>query len=192
MSSSVATSSSFQTTRKVSKSKNPGLALNLTGEPSSSTGFVIRGHPATAHSFSDTPRLEPDWDSDDASDSDEDAEVQYIYIPASSPFYKGPTSPRSSAYLSVSGFPFACDALAQEDPLFVKSPALFDEDFEDELSSLVDDVRIVGVDEASSEEISSQSNLGWNPLKLDSPIPLNQDKPAPVAFESANVALQSF
>jgi hypothetical protein len=92
-----------------------------------------------------TPALEPSADSDSDSDSDcedDDSDnVQYVYIPADSPFHRNLSTPRTSAYPSFTGFPFACDALAEEDPLFVKTPgAWFDEELQGIVSASDDDV----------------------------------------------------
>jgi hypothetical protein len=93
-------------------------------------------------SLRNTPALEPSADSDSDSDSDfeenddEDENIQYVYIPADSPFHRSLSTPRSSAYPSFTGFPFACDALAEEDPLFMKTPGAW---FDEELQHIVSD-----------------------------------------------------
>ena len=119
--------------------------------------------------MANTPDLEPCTDSDSDSDSDceddDDEDAQYVYIPADSPFHRGLPSPSTSAYASFTGFPFACDALAEEDPLFVKTPgAWFDEDVQDIVDSGDDvDSGIVVWDSHSSE---THSQLNWSSPKL--------------------------
>jgi hypothetical protein len=119
-------------------------------------------------SSANTPDLEPsaESDSDSESDCEEDDgdNVQYVYIPADSPFHRSLSTPRTSAYTSFTGFPFACDALAEEDPLFVRTPgAWFDED----IASASGDDRDSGVFvwDSESSEPHSQLRLNWSPLK---------------------------
>lgn len=126
--------------------------------------------------------MEPDWEhDDDASDSGDDSDAQYVYIHADSPFYRGPGSPQTSAYLSFSGFPFACDALAQEDPLFAKSfGGLSDEELED-----IDlrDHRVVVVE---SEKAGPQSPFEWSSITVDDSFSLNGAKSQTIALEPGN------
>lgn len=115
--------------------------------------------PSTAYSFSDNPGLESDWEND-ASDCENESDAQYIYIPFDSPFYWNPTSPCSADYLSFSGFPFACDALAQDDPLFARSPAAV---FEEELQfGIPAGEHVVVVDAQSPENIDPWQHLEWS------------------------------
>ncbi|KAG5650523.1 hypothetical protein H0H81_011928 [Sphagnurus paluster] len=129
------TSSTSSTTFMRKGSKNPGLSLILTPEAScagsSKAGAVYRR--GSWDSLYDTPQLEPDWSNhDEESEGVEDDGAQYIYIPAGSPFYRRPSSPRTSgSSVSFTGFPFTCGALAEDDPLFSQSPReIFDEDLE--------------------------------------------------------------
>jgi len=115
-------------------------------------------------SFTNTPALEPSADSDSDSDSDfeddDGDDVQYVYIPADSPFHRSLSTPRSSTYTSFTGFPFACDALAEEDPLFVKTPgAWFDEELQSVSGDDADSGIVVWDDELS--ETHPQLCLNW-------------------------------
>jgi len=150
--------------------KNPGLSLNLKLSASSSSMqcTVIRRRSSMFDSSEHTPELEPCTESDSDSDSDcegdDNDDAQYVYIPADSPFHRGLLNPRTSAYTSFTGFPFACDALAEEDPLFVKTPGAW---FDEELQGIVDsgddvDSGIVVWDSHSSE---AHSQLNWSSPK---------------------------
>ncbi|GLB37964.1 hypothetical protein LshimejAT787_0410150 [Lyophyllum shimeji] len=179
MASPVASTSSVTTTRKASK--NPGLALRLAQEVSeaSSSGPSLKlRRLSPVHSLSNTPELEPDWDNDDsACESGDEDGAQYVYIAADSPFYRGPSSPRTSSYLALNGYPFACDALAEEEPLF--SPrALFDDDPGSELE---DSTGVVIVDADSAHDMDSRSTSEWNLIEVKRP--LDQVKRAPTTVE---------
>ncbi|KAG5644524.1 hypothetical protein DXG03_008266 [Asterophora parasitica] len=178
MSSALASTSSFNATSSKA-SKNPGLALDLTRAASQSSKSVQRLSPA--HSLSKTPELEPDWNSDDdASDFGDDDDAQYVYIYADSPFYRGP-SLRTSSYISFSGFPFACDALAEEDPLFADSPdALFDKELSSESGpDNSDDIYIVVVDADLAKDMDSQSSHQWNLMELQGSLDLSKQNRVP-------------
>ncbi|KAG5729055.1 hypothetical protein E4T56_gene19946, partial [Termitomyces sp. T112] len=138
-------------------SKNPGLTIDLKAHTSrklySNLHSFTRQLPSAISSLSNTPALEPDWiDEDDASDCGNSDEVQYIYITSDSPFYRPPTTPRSS-YITVSGFQFACDPLAEEDLSSGESTS-------NELAS--DNNVVVIVDTGLTEDPDSQSNIEWN------------------------------
>ncbi|KAF5375569.1 hypothetical protein D9615_009163 [Tricholomella constricta] len=164
MSSSIASTSSAN----CKASKNPGLALNLTNEARGTLlpkNVVVHRRSSSTSSLSNTPELESDWNSeDDMSDCGDDDDAQYVYIPADSPFYRGPTSPRTSSYLSFSGFPFACDALAEEDPLFAHSPgALFDKEPEPEFTNAAP---VIFVDVDLAEDMDMKSDRQWNLMEF--------------------------
>jgi len=189
MSSLIASTSSTDGTHKTSK--KPGLALNLTREASrtsSSESAATYRRPSSVHSLSNTPELEPDWNNDADADEYGDDDAQYVYIAADSPFYRGPSSPCTSSYLSVTGFPFACDALAEEDPLFAQSPeALFDEETESEIRN---GNHVVIVDGEFAEEMSSRSNHEWNPMEVDRS--LYQPKSIQTAVDTHSEALKPY
>jgi hypothetical protein len=113
-------------------------------------------------SLTNTPALVPSTDSDSDSESDcEDGgdDVQYVYIPADSPFHRNLSTPRSAAYTSFAGFPFACDALSEADPLFVKTPGAW---FDEELQRIVGDDTDSGIFVRDNESLSPRFQcLGW-------------------------------
>ncbi|KAG6910413.1 hypothetical protein DXG01_010768 [Tephrocybe rancida] len=143
-------------------SKNLKLALDLTratSEQWSPKYSATLQFTSSVSSLSNTPALEPDWtDEHDALDNEDDDEAQYVYIAADSPFYRAPSTPRTSSYLSVSGFPFACDALAEEDPLFAPSCSTFDDEFD---AVPRDNTVIVIVDAGFVDNNDSQINNEW-------------------------------
>ncbi|KAH0588627.1 hypothetical protein H2248_004452 [Termitomyces sp. 'cryptogamus'] len=160
-------------------SKNPGLTIDLKAHTSrklySNLHSFTRQLPSAISSLSNTPALEPDWiDEDDASDCGNSDEVQYIYITSDSPFYRPPTTPRSS-YITVSGFQFACDPLAEEDLSSGESTS-------NELAS--DNNVIVIVDTGLTEDPDSQPNIEWNFTET-----LDQVKP--VRTETENEAFRA-
>jgi hypothetical protein len=116
-------------------------------------------------SLSDTPALEPSTDSDSDSDSDcedDGDDVQYVYIPADSPFHRDLSTPCSAAHTSFTGFPFACDALAEEDPLFVSTPGAW---FDEELQRIVGDDADSGIVVWDNGSLSPRSQCpGWPSL----------------------------
>lgn len=118
---------------------------------------ISRPLPTAISSLTNTPALESDWiDEDDAFDYGDNDEVQYIYISSDSAFYQPPATPRASSYVTVSGFPFACDALIEEDPLFAELA------FDDESSAdSGDDNAIVIVDTDLTEDTDLQYNTEW-------------------------------
>ncbi|KAF8234394.1 hypothetical protein L208DRAFT_835186 [Tricholoma matsutake] len=151
-------------------SKNPGLSLNLNLAASSNPCTVIRRRSSVFDSLTNTPDLEPSADSDSDSDSsdadDEDDEgdnVQYVYIPADSPFHRSLSTPRTSTCPSFTGFPFACDALAEEDPLFMRTPgAWFDEELQHIVSTSGDNIDSgIFVRDNEQSEPHSQCRLNW-------------------------------
>lgn len=116
----------------------------------------MRRRPGTANSFTNTPGLEPSSDADSDSDFENDEDTQFVYIPANSPFNTAPSTTRTaSAYLPLSAIPFACDALAEEDPLFAKSPSdLFDDELQFSMpSSNEKDGVIVEIYDDAEEEL---------------------------------------
>ncbi|KAG6828843.1 hypothetical protein H0H92_006602 [Tricholoma furcatifolium] len=153
-------------------SKNPGLALDLNGNITTtlfSKHLVPRPLPSAISSLTNTPELEPDWtNEDDASDDGDDTEAQYIYIEAESLFFHAPSSACTTSYLSVSGFPFACDALAEDDPLFSQSLGYFD----DALDTDLEDSAVIIADAELMEETGSQANVEWRFTE-----PLDEVKP---------------
>ncbi|KAG6832087.1 hypothetical protein H0H87_002915 [Tephrocybe sp. NHM501043] len=162
-------SSSIASTSSTKASKKLGLTLDLNRDAhvsmSSSYSATLR-LPSAVDSLSNTPELEPDWTTErDTTDNDDDDDAQYIYIAADSPFYRAPSTPQTSSYLSVSGFPFACDALAEEDPLFAQPSGVFD----DELSSESGEHGPVVIVDTSFMEVS---DVEWkvteslDPMKL--------------------------
>ncbi|KAG6873143.1 hypothetical protein C0995_002517 [Termitomyces sp. Mi166 len=161
-------------------SKNPGLTIELkadtTGKLSPNLHSFTRPIPSAIDSLSNTPALEPDWiDVDDASDYDNNDGVQYLYISSESPFYRPPVTPRTSSYISVSGFPFACDALAEEDPLFAEPTA------DDELDSNSGDNVVMIAD--TDEDPDSQSHIEWK-------FTVTLDQAKPTRTETDNEALR--
>lgn len=116
----------------------------------------MRRRPGTANSFTNTPGLEPSSDTDSDSDSESDEDAQFVYIPANSPFNTAPTTSRTaSAYIPLSAIPFACDALAEEDPLFAGSPSdLFDEELQFSVPSSDEKGGVIVVDFDDAEEES--------------------------------------
>ncbi|KAG6891021.1 hypothetical protein C0992_010994 [Termitomyces sp. T32_za158] len=141
-------------------SKNPGLTIDLEADTSkkltSNLYSISRPLPTSVSSLTNTPALEPDWiDEDDASDYGDNAEVQYIYISSDSIFYRPPATPPTSSYVNISGFPFACDALKEEDPFLAELA------FDELNSGSGDDNVVVIVDTDSTEDSDSQSNTGW-------------------------------
>ncbi|KAG6836475.1 hypothetical protein H0H93_007644 [Arthromyces matolae] len=158
-------------------SRNPGLALELKVDASFEDLFS-RQLPSAISSMSNTPLLEPDWlsDIDDMSIYDDDAEVQYIFIEADNQFFRPPASPHTSSYLSFNGFPFACDALAEEDPLFGLSS---DDSFEEELDpDNWNNGLIVIVDTDLAEDADTQLSLEWKFTEN-----LDQIKPARIGVD---------
>ncbi|KAG6899393.1 hypothetical protein C0993_010612 [Termitomyces sp. T159_Od127] len=138
-------------------SKNPGLTIDLKADTSrklpSNLSSISRVLPSSVSSLTNTPALEPDWmDEDNASDNGNNDDVQYIYISSDSTFYRPPATPRTSSYVTVSGFPFACDALIEEDSLFA------DFAFDDESSSNSGDDNVMIVDTDLTEESDLQYN----------------------------------
>ena len=127
----------------------------------------------------------PDLVADDDSDCDGDEDIQYVVIPADSAFYGRTSPPRSSAYSSFSGFPFACYALAEGTPLFAPTPgACFDE----ELHRIVN-ISGHGTDHAvnvvgESLEMDSHISLDWMSATLnDAQFFMEKVKPTPMIFD---------
>lgn len=138
--------------------------------------------------FWNTPALEfsADYDSDSDTDFEDDDgdDTQYVYIPADSPFHRGLSTPRISAHTSFTGFPFACDALAEEDPLFVKTPgAWFDEELQCITPASGDD-RGIFVWDSESPESCSRFHLNWSsPKPKDTPFFSESAMPSPMFFD---------
>ncbi|KAG6825336.1 hypothetical protein H0H92_004036 [Tricholoma furcatifolium] len=84
----------------------------------------------------------------------DDTEAQYIYIEAKSLFFHAPSSACTTSYLSVSGFPFACDALTEDDPLFSQSLG-------DALDTDLEDSAVIIADAELMEETGLQANVEW-------------------------------
>ncbi|KAF9462380.1 hypothetical protein BDZ94DRAFT_1261228 [Collybia nuda] len=123
----------------------------------------MRRRPGTANSFTNTPGLEPSSDADSDSDFESDEDAQFVYIPANSPFNTPASTARTaSAYLPLSAIPFACDALAEEDPLFASSPSdLFDDKFQHSAGPLLDgegNVVVIDLENTGGELLITR---GW-------------------------------
>ncbi|KAG6865113.1 hypothetical protein C0991_005013 [Blastosporella zonata] len=176
----------FTSTSSMKVSKNPGLALdlkrNVLGSFSPSYSVSLRS-PSGVSSLSNTPELEPDWTNEhDVRDYPDDEEAQYIYIAADSPFYHAPSTPHTSSYLSVSGFPFACDALAEEDPLFAQPSSSCGDELE--FGSKDKDLVVI-VDTDFVEDSDSHPNTEW---KFTGSL----DSIKPARAEIVNEALEQF
>jgi hypothetical protein len=185
--------------------KNPDLALDLSNEALSNEvrgvllSCIVRvdNIPAQicqAHqplfsndSRSHTPQLVPDTE-DDTSECGNDSDVQYVYIFDDTPFFREPL-PSSSSYMSFSGFPFACDALVQDDPLFARAPgSVFEDELDlDSLSPLNDErERIMAAEDASKGGVDPWQSLEWSSTTGDDSVSWEQIKSAPMVLQTGN------
>lgn len=150
----------------------------------------MRRRPGTANSFTNTPGLEPSSDADSDSENESDDDAQFVYIPANSPFNTAPSTTRTaSAYLPLSAIPFACDALAEEDPLFANSPNdLFDEEFPMASSDEKGSVVVVDFDDAEEESLITH---GWLSARGDhaKTVSIGLDNGENVSFSPLNPEL---
>jgi len=182
--------------KHVMASKNPGLSVNIRRDVfNPRLNSSMRPRPLTADSLSNTPTLEPSSDTDGDSEnegSDADEGAQIVYISANSPFNRSAfTTSRTSSHLSFSAFPFACDALTEEDPLFSKSPS---ELFDNELRRAVpgSDDGVIVVDSESLAEMDSQLSIDWDSVKNVAPAKPNQMMPTSVVYGNETNALQPY
>jgi hypothetical protein len=143
----------------------------------------VRKRPTTANSLTNTPGLEPSSDYDSESDCDSDEDAQFVYIPANSPFNTAASTARtSSAYLPFSAIPFACDALAEEDPLFTDSPnEVFDEDLQHFVPSPDNEGGVVVMDFESLHDDEKESQITRQWISANDHV-----KSVPVVYESGD------
>ena len=199
MSSSIPISSSSSCVPRARQLSPLGLDLNHACEATSTEVCCTRAHSIFASSSifsSQTCILQLSWvdtldlvsdtedeGSDYGDDSDSDAQYIYVFDDVDSSLYS-PSLPSSSSLPPFRDFSFPCDAVSQEDPLFVMAPGdVFADDLYFECFTWKHDELYV-VTEDTLEAIDHCQYLEWGSTGVDGSIPMDQIKSAPVVLET--------